>query len=62
MSEIIMRRVEDDKYQLEIGGDVYKSYNQTKMRHPGDWIGDVDDIEHNIMGLHGWTYQDARDL
>ena len=41
MSDIVIKRVEEDRYELYIGGEMVKDYEQSKMIHPWDWSQDA---------------------
>ena len=63
MTHVVVRRTSDDTYVVEDGnGSEIATYNQTKMTHPDDWIGDV--VDAGIDGYHiamgDWKYIDQR--
>lgn len=62
MKEIIVRRVEESKYELDIDGTVVETYRQTEMEHPWDW---ADDAKNNGVSdaqieRREYEYVDAR--
>ena len=57
-----IKRLGDAEYVL-IGddGEEIKTYEQSRMRHPDDWIADARDAGETVSGPYHWTYSDVRD-
>ena len=53
---IKIKRVKTGKYELYEDGEKIATYDKIKMKHPDDWIDDVDISELH----HGWRYTDER--
>jgi len=62
MTDIIIRRTADSRYELDIDGIVVESYDQTAMEHPWGWS---DDAKANgatevDIRTHNYEYIDDR--
>lgn len=62
MTDIIIRRVGESEYQLEIDGSVVQTYNQTEMTHPWDWAADAKNngVSDSDIRLRNYRYVDDR--
>ena len=61
MTTASIHRVDRDKYELrDTNGETLKTYTQTKMQHPADWIDDATDFGMAISGPYDWEFVDDR--
>ena len=54
-------RISADEYELRSDDTVIMRYDQTKMRHPDDWIDDAREEGYQITGPYDWAFVDDRD-